>query len=647
MKRFFLFAVFFLGIFAAAPAARAQVYDTTCPAGSSVAPNGTARNSTNDHLKQNYCVDATGAPIVNGPVTIIGPCSGSGCGSAGSPGTAFNVTSAPYSAVADGSTDNSTALASVFTASNAITSGIPTVYFPCQTGKQCQYNYGGTGVSPINPLVPTTIVCDMGVTLNYTGSAHAIDVGPTGLSAVQAFKLYRISGCGFTDSGSETDGIFVNAWIAYMEVDHNSFYNTPASASATAWAALFSGDGNNFWMNVHDNYYIVDNGMPSNFFKSAASTNLDSQLHFSHNLVGCVTAPVAGVGCSTAQAGVGVQANAVGSEISGNDINFMNPDIMLGPLSGGTIVSENNFEPPTTASGTAPVVQFGFSGDPGSTVIDGLRFTDNYEYGHGASPFLAPGSANDLLNNTQIKGLHFSGFSGTGPATQLVLNNLAGNTGNSVQGYECPAKDEGTGGALTCPPLHNFVASGLSTPPWKVLDTLNFSDGFNRANGALATPWVAYQGITSASITSNILGGVGAGSGNMLGVDFPNNSRQGIIFSVVPTGTDYIAIHFRATNGATFAVSNLYECAYISGTGIQLFKSITNTATQLGSTYSATTPVAGNSMEAEAINNTLTCYLNGVPVVSAVDSALTTGYPAILFGGTTGKVSSFTVRGLP
>ena len=78
-----------------------------------------------------------------------------------------------YGAVPDGSTDNSTAIANAFAASNGFTNGTPTVYFDCDTDTTtCQYNYGGSGISPINPLVPTTIECAPGVTLKYTGTGN-------------------------------------------------------------------------------------------------------------------------------------------------------------------------------------------------------------------------------------------------------------------------------------------------------------------------------------------------------------------------------------------------------------------------------------------------------------------------------------------
>lgn len=66
MKKFLILAGFLIALGACSPASAQVVYDLKCPAGSSVAPNGTARNPTNDHLKENICIDSTGSLIMNG-----------------------------------------------------------------------------------------------------------------------------------------------------------------------------------------------------------------------------------------------------------------------------------------------------------------------------------------------------------------------------------------------------------------------------------------------------------------------------------------------------------------------------------------------------------------------------------------------------
>jgi len=65
VKKLFIIAGFLIAL-AACSTARAQVYETTCPAGSSPTNFGTTRDPTNNQLKQNICVDATGNFIYNG-----------------------------------------------------------------------------------------------------------------------------------------------------------------------------------------------------------------------------------------------------------------------------------------------------------------------------------------------------------------------------------------------------------------------------------------------------------------------------------------------------------------------------------------------------------------------------------------------------
>jgi hypothetical protein len=65
VKKLSIIAGFLIALVACSPA-RAQVYETTCPAGSSPTNFGTTRDPTNNQLKQNICVDATGNFIYNG-----------------------------------------------------------------------------------------------------------------------------------------------------------------------------------------------------------------------------------------------------------------------------------------------------------------------------------------------------------------------------------------------------------------------------------------------------------------------------------------------------------------------------------------------------------------------------------------------------
>ena len=129
-----------------------------------------------------------------------------------------------YGAVPDGSTDNSTAITNAFTASNLVTTGIPTVYFDCDTGTTtCQYNYTGSGnQSNQSYVIATTISCAPGVYLSYGGSANAVDVGSTGRTFSDELP-YTIQGCIFTGATSSTEGINVNSFITNTYILNNTF----------------------------------------------------------------------------------------------------------------------------------------------------------------------------------------------------------------------------------------------------------------------------------------------------------------------------------------------------------------------------------------------------------------------------------------
>ena len=180
MKRFLFIAFFFLGVFASAPVASAQVYDTTCPGGSSVAPYGEARNPTNDHLKQNYCLDSTGSPIVNGPETIIGPCTGSGCGQP-VPGITGPPTNGLIGRFEIPSTDSVAALTD---SSGNGNNGIGTVgTFPpvigALGGLVCN-NGGGASILPAALNSATTIALYMKVGASGVGTYNSSPLGGNG-----------------------------------------------------------------------------------------------------------------------------------------------------------------------------------------------------------------------------------------------------------------------------------------------------------------------------------------------------------------------------------------------------------------------------------------------------------------------------------
>lgn len=559
---------------------------------------------------------------------------------------AFDATS--FGAISDGGTDNTTTITNLFAASNTVTSGIPLVHFGCQTGKQCQYNYGGTGTSPINPTIPTTIQCDPGVTLKYTGSAHAMDIGPTGLTlSTYVNQPYRISGCRLIDTGSETHGIYVNQFIVWFKADNLTFYDSPASASASAWPIYLAGF--NWDADIYDNSWIVDTNTAINEGVYAYPADISSQVRFHDNHLVCVNGTHGTTGCTTG--GSGPVISGWGSLFNGNNIAFLRPDIQV--LSGANYskITSNYFE--SAPSSNSPIIEYGASGDAAGTYIDGLAIANNSFDTQGSSTdsFLGPGSANDLLTNVKIDGLQ--GLNVSGSSVIVAENNTAGQTGNEVQ-HVCAS----TGTTPPCPINFNIHTLNTNIANWNYVGQGNYSDMFT-GSGALAAPWgnITGSGIGGPlSVSSGLVSCTGSTCESMYDADVTGSQHAEIAFATVPTGTDQAFVYTRMSGSLISGSFSGYDCVYVSGTGIQLYKNISGAFTQLGSTYTTTTPIAGDSLILESRATSQTCYLlhyvSGVPeqliTVSTTDSALSNGFVGLGLAGTTGRLKGpFVGKSIP
>ena len=335
-----------------------------------------------------------------------------------------------YGAVPDGSTDNSTAITTAFTASNAWTgtpnsgaSRVPVIYFDCDVGTTtCKYNYGGTGASPINPTVPTTIMCSPGATLNYTGTAHAADIGPTGLVAQATLGQYKILGCQWTGGASYTAGIYVNNYLENLTIQDNSFINF---GSVTAYSIVIPGQ--NYRMTIRNNKWIDTDGTARSMLDNHLATNPD--LEFTGNKTSCLNS-ASSTFCAVTSGNIGVglwvSEQAV---ITGNEITFHQPAVRISALNGQVAKITNNwFEGNTGVLG--PAITFG---DPGGTASNALFavIRDNFFYWPSAAnvPFIGPetpASGNYVLNNSVIVGNMMSPAP-TGTAVYVNTNDGNGN----------------------------------------------------------------------------------------------------------------------------------------------------------------------------------------------------------------------------
>jgi hypothetical protein len=267
----------------------------------------------------------------------------------------FNVR-LQFGAAPDGSTDNSTAIGNAFTASNAFTNGTPTVYFDCNPGTTaCEYNYGGSSISPINPTVPTTILCAPSVTLNYTGNAHAADIGPTGLTQVNTDR-YTIQGCRWTGGASYTAGIYINTYIANTLITRNEFRNF---GNQTYYTIVYN--GNDWTPVVEGNYWSDTDGVTRNMID--AHTGVNVGLLYVNNKNECETS--GGSACSVSTVGVGLWLFT--GWVLGNEIKYHYPAVRISSCAScgggqGFTIRNNLFE--GNSNGTSPAITYG---DPGGT----------------------------------------------------------------------------------------------------------------------------------------------------------------------------------------------------------------------------------------------------------------------------------------
>ncbi len=254
-------------------------------------------------------------------------------------------------------------------------------------------------------------------------------------------------------------------------------------------------------------------------------------------------------------------------------------------------------------------------------------------------PQMQAGSRVDLIGHDIELGAVSKWYAHAGNAP-LYTESTPGNTSGSI---DYTAVLQGTG------MLSNTVLFSSGGQKFSYPALASVFDGFTRANAALTAPWVQVTGTgtNALSITSNLLTCAGNTCEAHYDVDSTYNQRTGVIIDTVPTGTDQAFVYTRLT-GTTASPTTLsgYECVYVSGTGMQMYKTVTGVGfTQLGSTV-ASTPAAKSLLEMESIGTVHTCYLSGVPIIRANDTAVSAGHPGVGLLGTTGKLGMFTARNL-
>ena len=376
-----------------------------------------------------------------------------------------------YGAIPDGSTDNAAAITAAFTAANAITIGSPTVYFGCNgASATCEYNYGGSGTPAISPTIPMVIQCDPNTLINYTGTAHAANIGASGLiQATLQAKEYRIKDCQFTGAASATQGFFLNNFNINVTFDHVRFTNFGNQTGFTVQA-----NGNNWILNFDNVQWLDTDGTARQRVDTHLGTNVFIQMNSS--IAQCTSG---GSACAVSPAIVGFWlfpcCSITNSSFLGNE-----PILRISSEGGGGgllfTIESSNFN--TNNGSLTPCITYG---DPGAAAknIPGPAFIGN--------GFFCPSASNvDMAIGPET------------PSSSVYTMQASRWIGNFVTPTQ-----QGTG------KYFNFNVGGSNT---FLLTTCNGATSFcdystaniNETNGAKTNAWVIpyMQTNQSAGITT-------------------------------------------------------------------------------------------------------------------------------------------------
>ena len=300
-------------------------------------------------------------------------------------------------------------------------------------------------------------------------------------------------------------------------------------------------------------------------------------------------------------------------------VDFDSNETLLGSAVNVTTTSGNQ-----TVTCTLPALPAGAKGFNGYR--NGFRFNN----GVCTSPqltgtFLVDASSSGCGNSSpNVSSAGSSALSSTGVSTFQLRLNGAPLTGASGTGtLAATARGSFVPGHLpTFDANGNVVDSGISPT--------NVTDYFNRAAGNLGSeansPWTIQAG--TLLVTA---GGVGGNTGSQnyavfTGVGFPNDD-QTVSATWVKIGTPSVQNNVLTLRGSAAALTN-YNCGPAStGTSLGIGKFVAGTFTALAS--QAATINNGDVISFNITGSSLNCYLNGVPIVAATDSSITSGFPGL------------------
>lgn len=318
----------------------------------------------------------------------------------------------------------------------------PTLYIPSG-----QYTYS----SGLNPAFPMQIACGSNAMLNYTGSAHAVDLGPTGLTGPTAQEPYVVDNCGFTGGANMTYGIYWNSYVIRGGLRNNYFLNFGNATSYMVGMASSQWD-----IEVGpQNRVMIDDFQPRKvMLTNVLGIDNNTFVRFHDNTLWCIQGHVAVGLCTQAQSAVALTLDGAQNRVYHNNSMGWTTLVRFICTNGscyGNHAIDNQIE--AASDGGVPI-QFG------STQI-GTQVSYNVWNAHGsASSLVGPVAGTDVLTGARVAFNTLINFPSANPV--VSQNNVAAQGGNTSLANNCSI---GLTPMLACVLMHTAGASitGWST----------------------------------------------------------------------------------------------------------------------------------------------------------------------------------------
>jgi hypothetical protein len=235
-----------------------------------------------------------------------------------------------------------------------------------------------------------TILCST-AELNYVGSAHAADLGESGLtSATKNLQPVGVDGCDFTGGAAMTEGIYANPQNTLIFVRNSTFKNF---GNATAHSITGSSENWDMEIGPQNRWFTTDQNPRPAFINNQAGGSANSFARIHDNLYACWIGDAVTLGCNFAQGALVWVLDGSQNRFYHNNFAFGTTIVRVictnSPCYGNQI-DQNIFETAGDASASA-IVQYG-----GNQI--GLLVTQNVANLHGSTNgFIAPVGGSDTL----------------------------------------------------------------------------------------------------------------------------------------------------------------------------------------------------------------------------------------------------------